>query len=493
MDILILSDLHYTPDSDGMDLQRNDCLTPVMIQKALRRLRQKQIEPDLILMLGDLLEEGEHQEAGKRLESLAGTLASCAIPFLVVGGNHDGSPERVAEIFSTPAGLHRIGEYGFVVFSDRYDACDHTSRSAEQMELLRNIRRENPDLPLIALQHSPIHPDIELKYPYMPDNVEAIRFGYEEAGVLLSLSGHYHPGQPLHQHQGVWYYTTPALSEHPFTFTHLRISDATVAAEEFHLALDTPGLMDAHCHSEYAYCAQDISAFDNRLLAHRLGLRTLALTEHAFHLYFPNKQAWSYAWQHDPTLRADLNNNEFSRMAEYKKWIEPFRGDGVVLGLELDLCDDDTLLLADEDREGWDLFLGSVHRIPGVDGNTADQLTAEQAFMDQVERLCRQPIRVLTHPFRWFVRSNGNLERPPHLFEPVAEILAATGIAAEINYHTNSPDPRFIEACLERGVKIALGTDSHALEEVADLWPHLDLLREVGVSEKALPDVLFQL
>ena len=78
------------------------------------------------------------------------------------------------------------------------------------------------------------------------------------------------------------------------------------------------------------------------------------------------------------------------------------------------------------------------------------------------------------------------------MYATVAEMLAGRAIAAEVNYHTNSPDPRFVEACLARGVKIALGTDAHALWEVGELAPHLAVLREAGVRDTDWGTVLYR-
>jgi len=59
-------------------------------------------------------------------------------------------------------------------------------------------------------------------------------------------------------------------------------------------------------------------------------------------------------------------------------------------------------------------------------------------------------------------------------------MLAATGTAAEINFHGNAPDPAFFACCLERGVKLALGTDTHVPAEAGSLSAHADLLRRIA-------------
>jgi histidinol phosphatase-like PHP family hydrolase len=100
--------------------------------------------------------------------------------------------------------------------------------------------------------------------------------------------------------------------------------------------------------------------------------------------------------------------------------------------------------------------------------------------MEATEQIVRAGVHILAHPFRYF--RGGTVERPRHLYRPLARLLAETGVAAEINFHKYRPDPAFFALCLEEGVRIALGSDSHSLWEPGELWPHLDLLRQAGCS-----------
>jgi histidinol phosphatase-like PHP family hydrolase len=134
------------------------------------------------------------------------------------------------------------------------------------------------------------------------------------------------------------------------------------------------------------------------------------------------------------------------------------------------------------------LLIGGIHAIPDL-GNGATQADTERLFLRDTERLLAHPIQVLAHPFRFFRRSK--LQTPQHLYRPVARMLAARGVAAEINYHTNATDARFIEECVACGVKVALGTDSHDLAEVGELAPHLAVLRQAGVRPEDFPTVLY--
>ena len=91
---------------------------------------------------------------------------------------------------------------------------------------------ERPGLPLVALQHNPLDPPIERDYPYLLANAGAVLAAYQSAGVILSLSGHYHPGQAHHRVGQVLCYTVPALCEDPFLFAHVRLRDREVAVWE---------------------------------------------------------------------------------------------------------------------------------------------------------------------------------------------------------------------------------------------------------------------
>ena len=76
------------------------------------------------------------------------------------------------------------------------------------------------------------------------------------------------------------------------------------------------------------------------------------------------------------------------------------------------------------------------------------------------------------------------------LYEPLADLLAETGTAAELNTHKAPPDPAFFRLCIERGVKVAFATDSHCLAEVGQMAPHLRILREAAGRED-VGDLLF--
>jgi len=484
LNILVVSDTHFCKDASPEEriLDRYVALGPLLLRKALLRLRHMGVSVDLLVLPGDLLDDGSREDSEAALALFAAEAAEAGLPVLAVPGNHDRDPTRVARVFSCEAGLHEMGGYGFLLFHDPAEDGDVTTRSDGMLSLPEQIASRNPALPLVALQHNPVFPSIDSKgYPYMPTNTEAIRESYRKAGVVLSISGHYHQGQPLQPDGEVAYYTAPAACEKPFRFAVIHLRGRNVTIDELHLELDDENLVDVHCHTEFAYCGEDVTAEWNIFLSHLLGLSGLCLVEHVFQVYFDNETAWSYRWKHDRDLLEKALAGPHPRMEAYRSLVDRLRSAGVCAGLEVDLVSGGGLLLADADREGWDLLVGAVHELTGPDPRTDAE--ADRAFLSEVEQLLQHPIDVLAHPFRWFRRANR--PRPVHLYGEVAQMLADAGVAAEINFHTNEPDPLFFEECLHRGVKLALGSDSHNRAEVGELYPHTAFLKKLGVTDLA--------
>jgi histidinol phosphatase-like PHP family hydrolase len=470
---------------------RQAALGRVLLRKSLHRMRHLGIRPKLLVLLGDLVDDGTAPGADADLAELAETLTSMGVPALVAHGNHDGAPAHFEALFGMP-GFRELEGYGFVVFNDAVAKGDFTTRSDDDLALLDRVKCAHPGLPLVVVQHNPVYPRVGNggTYPYMLTNAEEVLAAYDRAGVRLSLSGHYHAGERSSVINTLTTYTVPALCEAPFTFAHVRLQDGAVAIHEHHLGLDVADVMDVHCHTEYAYCGTTVSAEGCLKVSEALGVGTVCLTEHAFHLYFDKTGAANYQWQTNPLMVQEAWRTRSGRMDEYRRFVSRFRSERVRLGLEVDLCADGSLLLAPEDAEGWDILVGAVHAIPGyVRGRTSPAET-EALFLRETERLAASPIHVLAHPFRFFIRER--LDVPVRLYPVVADLLAAHAVAAEVNFHTNSPDPAFVRACLSRGVKIALGTDAHDIVEAGEFEPHLRVLERAGIGRNELSGVLYR-
>jgi histidinol phosphatase-like PHP family hydrolase/predicted phosphodiesterase len=484
--LLVLADMHYVHHAgpyEGVPERRTE-LGRELVRRVCDRAAQL-ADLDAVLVMGDLVDDGTKPGAAQDLAELQGELARPGLPVVVVRGNHDaalpvtGAPGETVQRIT-------LGGYQLLVFSDPYAADDTMTRGAEALQAVRDLA---PDLPVLALQHNPLNPPIVSDYPFMPTNRDEIMAAYQEAGVLLSISGHYHPSQPVSREGGVAYVTAPALCEHPFRFLIVRGRGREIEIEEHRLALSddraTPSpYVDFHCHTEFAYCRDDITAEEAVSRADEFGVRKLYLTEHSGQLYLGEEDYWAAAYLADPGIVARERRAGRGRMDAYRARVEPLRSERVGVGLEVEVDGAGGLTLLPEDAGGWDVLVGAVHVTPECLSARPDQARVEAEFLRFTEILVRSEVDILAHPFRLFRRAG--LRVPEELFAPVAELLAEGGVAAEINFHTNEESPEFVAMCVERGVKLALGSDAHGLWEVGALWSHLDLLARLSAPPEAV-------
>ena len=151
------------------------------------------------------------------------------------------------------------------------------------------------------------------------------------------------------------------------------------------------------------------------------------------------------------------------------------------MGLEVELDVDGRLTLHDEDRAWPDLLLGAVHFLEAGDVDSlSDDVLIEQ-FMKACRGLLEAGVDVLAHPWRMFGRRRKPV--PLDRYQQLADMLAATGTAAEINFYVRPPDAHFFKLCVERGVKISFGSDAHRLHDVGNLWAHMEMLRQMAGTD----------
>ena len=91
LDVLVLTDLHYQGVSGpfvATGARRGEWM-PHFVERTIERMRQLNINPDLIVLLGDLVNDGNTANAESAWTHLAGLLKRTGIPVLAIGGNHD--------------------------------------------------------------------------------------------------------------------------------------------------------------------------------------------------------------------------------------------------------------------------------------------------------------------------------------------------------------------------------------------------------------------
>lgn len=481
--LLLLADVHYVRKA------QHECAIAArkagwgleLVRRAIRRVHRHG-RVDAVVLMGDLVDNGEAPGAEEDLRDLRKEVRSLGIPVIVVPGNHDGDASRLLRLFGDQAGIHPLKGYQLVTFVDAYGSSDEAARRRRDLRIVQEAATEDPASPIIVFQHNPIHPPVESTYPYNLTNAREVMEAYEAAGVLLSVSAHYHPGILHEVSGGIPYLTCPALCEAPFVFLTLSLSGRSVTIEEIPLAYQPVALTDCHVHTEYAYCADDITARAAVERAEAFRVPRMCLTEHAGQLYLSAEDYWGGKFRTDARLIPREQAAGRGRMAQFRREMEGLRSDRVGVGLEVELDADGKLTLLDEDRAGLDVLIGAVHVLPQLRSDAPDLGRVTQEFIADTERIVTAGVDILAHPFRVFRRAK--LPVPKDLYKPVAELLAAHSVAAEVNYHTNEPDPRFFEICLEHGVRIAIGSDAHGLWEVGELNPHRQLLLQIATAEE---------
>lgn len=476
--LLLLADMHFAAESEPEVRELRRDLAGELVERAVLDANREG-GFDALVLLGDMTDSGYPADLGA-IEEIVHAAAP-DVPRITTAGNHDRDPDLTLSIFSDRPGVHEVKGCRIYTFLDRWDENDVCMRPTEALHRFSEVVRAPTDEPLAVVQHNPIHPPIVSDYPYIPPNRDAIMSAYAQAGVLLSLSGHYHPGQPLCESDGVLYYTCPALSASPFRYALVKLQGREVSVAERQLLLPaSPPIFDMHAHTHYAYCGQGVTAPEQVERARTFGLAGLCLTEHADQLYLTGQEYRAgYVYDH-PDFWCAPRSEESERMPRYRLEVAPLRSESIRLGLEVELDAAGRVSLREEHSDGWDLLIGAVHWMPG--GQEGLSLReAKRLFMRDTERILEWGVDVLAHPFRFFLRRH--LEVPGDLYRPVAQLLAGHNVAAEINFHTNEPDPDFFAMCIEEGAKIAFGSDAHEPREGGDFHAHLCILRQAAGRE----------
>lgn len=269
----------------------------------------------------------------------------------------------------------------------------------------------------------------------------------------------------------------PPLCCGKFPYLVVTLEADTVQTETEELALPD-GLFDSHMHSRYAYCAENLDIHRQLDLIRAFNLEHFALTEHSGHLYV-SKQAY---WDKTMLQRNGLaNSTREERVKDYLALLDELDGTpGMIRGFELDVDRFGNVIVEPEDLKRVDLKVGAVHWLDAGD----DREAMKADFLMRTEALMRAGCHVIAHPFRVFGWSHPPI--PTELFEPMMKLFKKYGVAAEINFHYNMPEPDFFRLCLENGVKLAFGSDTHNLYELGEFYANLKFLKEIGGSKNDL-------
>jgi len=442
LQILLIGDLHYVsqPDYQCLCPERETSFGLEFLQQILYRI-SKMEKIDALVILGDCI---DHRDFIGDLENIKKELEKLPIPAIVIRGNHDPEEKIFKKIMKNFTRPLIINNFILYPFYDKYREDDKCTRAKKEIKKFEEFCKNNSGKKSIVFQHSIVYPQIESSYPYNIENSEEIIASYKKYKVRFSVSGHYHPGLELAYNKGIAFFTLPALCVNPFYYALLKINDKIEIKKE-KLSLKEP-LKDYHCHTEFAYCAEDVKIKKAIKKAKILGLSQITFSEHCCQLYLSREDYWKGAFLEDLKIIEKQRKNKKDRMNKFRNYIFPLRNKGVKIGLEVECDKNGNLAILEEDRKDIDYLIGAVHFIP-QEGRKSNKIL-EKTFMKFNEFLCKKKIDILAHPFRYFRRNN--LKVPTHLYKPMAKLLKEYEVAAELNFHTDEPDPIFLRNVLRK-------------------------------------------
>ena len=248
---------------------------------------------------------------------------------------------------------------------------------------------------------------------------------------------------------------------------------------------------DYHVHTTLSYCHEGDLTVNNLIKAAReRGLEGFAVTDHSPHIYFDRRAVSEHQYLLDYDVFLEVLESGDRRFEEYLDMLAGYRSANVLTGTEVDVAVNGELIFDPQYRDRLDVLLGGIHWLPCM-ASEFDSRTFLVQFMDFTMMLLENDIDILTHPTRVFRRRK--LEVPREVVRPIVQRAKERGIAIEINSHTQrDPDEYFVRTCIDEGVKLAMGTDTHNIIEIGDFSHHKALLAGLGVREEEIDSLVFK-
>ena len=481
--IAAIADIHYAEGPVHLPYARRTAIADILLLRAIHRINRF-IQPDLTVILGDLVDDGSRQG----LEKLKEHIDKLESPCIVLPGNHDG--EEFFSVFPSPEEVVDINGVRLLTFVDE-EQPDYNARRSDLDIARMHEARAGYDGQLVSLQHDPLLPPNASESPYGYTNNADIWTAFENNHFTLALSGHWHTGDDLVARKAGRAIVAPALCEHPFTFLEINMDGDDIKTIRHELAMPRElELVDYHVHTPFAYCSQNMEVPITLALADEFGLAQLAFTEHSGQLYFERNTYWKAGFLDDGINSPEGADDRMGGYLELAKANCP----PAILGLEIDCDNSGNPVIR---RDAWDateVKLGSIHWLKELKkpDDEIDLQAAADEMLGRLSKFAASGIDVLAHPLRIF-RKWPDDELPANLIPGIIDLLKKNGVAAEINFHGQITTPMFMNTCLNAGVKVVFGSDSHHYREIGDFYPHLNLIRDCGLTCSDLPDILADL
>jgi histidinol phosphatase-like PHP family hydrolase/calcineurin-like phosphoesterase family protein len=484
--IAVISDTHYSSKSNGDAGSRHTAIADTLLLRAVHRLNRF-IKPDLVILLGDLIDNGSGKKSQVERWRIMEIISKLDCRVAVIPGNHDGDIGQFYSVFPNPGEQFDVNGVRFVVFNDPEEPHYNASRTKADLQRM-HAARSNYNGPLVALQHVPLFKPGTSESPYSYLNAGEIWDAFEKNNYMLSISGHWHPGDDQVARNAGRSIIAPALCEGSFPFIEINIDGERIETRRHELQMPRElQLVDYHVHSQYAYCSENMEMSKALHLSREMGLAGMAFTEHSGQLYYDAETFWHAGFMENGIGTVEGASNRMQNYLSAIKAVSP----PAYVGLEIDCDYNGNPVVKPEDFEHIQIKVGTIHWIEELFKPEPDMDKACEEMLGRLAKFFGCGIQALAHPFRVFRNRGASIS--PELTAELVALLKANNVAAEINFHTQETDAEFVKACVESGVKLTFGSDSHNLYEVGEFYPHLELLKECGYGHSDLPEILADL
>ncbi|WP_432799889.1 metallophosphoesterase family protein [Poriferisphaera sp. WC338] len=252
MKIAHITDIHLRQHIPGNVAlaERQVRRMPELFPQALKQIQDCQ--PDILIITGDLLDaplswidadklgnlEEENREAALQdYRLLYEILEDQDLPYVVLAGNHD-LQSAMWNVFPQKDTVHCDG-FDFHLFHDDETENHMPQRLDDQLERFEATLETHDESPQIHVQHYVLTPSIHEGYPHSYKHDRTHTQKIDDSGrVILSLSGHFHPGTELIHLKNTYFTTGPAFCVAPFPYRIYEIDDKHVTMQQFDLGID---------------------------------------------------------------------------------------------------------------------------------------------------------------------------------------------------------------------------------------------------------------
>jgi len=443
------------------------------------------IKPDVTLVVGDLCDDGNSETGRAWYPRLRKALDRIEGLTMAIPGNHDCDADEFYKYFERPGDWLDVKDVRIVPFLDEEMPLWNSRRSPADIERMKRARA-GFDGQIVCVQHVPVIPQGASDCPYNAVNAAEIIDVMKEQRMLLSVGGHYHWGVDLLERDGLYYCVADAICRDQFGFMEIDIDGRSVSMKKRKLKMpESLQLIDLHNHTPLGYCGRYMDIERAVPFAKDCGLAAIGFSEHTDQLLL-SREKFSVKFCQFHSL-AEFPPEE-SRIAQYYELFEKMALGAENLGFEIECNLNGEPLLAKEDAARASFLIGSAHGVREMEYGGKNPKKAHEEILWRTERVLQFGASVVAHPLRSIIEAG--LDEPVEMYDDMVRLLKKYGAAAEINCHRHVCQPEFYKRCIDAGVKITLGSDSHREWQVGMFWPHLDVLEKCGVGPGNLDKVL---